>query len=216
MPVAEARGRRDRGLDRVDELAGPLERLLTPSPANRPGDLAGVALLAELAEDRGQLALARLVDELAGGQLRVRVHAHVERRVDRVREAALGEVDLHARDAEVEQHRVGAHAVRGELLEHHRELAAQEAALHGRLLAEPLEVGPRRRVAVDRDQLALAAQISRQQLAVAASAEGRIHHRLARLHGERFPHLLSEDGNVISRVWSQDVRQHPPHSLPSP
>src|SRR5207247_7344305 len=41
MPVAEARGRRDRGLDRVDELTGALERLLAPPPADRAGDLAG-------------------------------------------------------------------------------------------------------------------------------------------------------------------------------
>ena len=216
VAVAEARRRGNRGLDRVDELAGPLERLLAAAASDRPRDLPRVALLAVLLEDRGQVALALLVHELARRELRVRVHAHVERRVDRVREAALREVDLHARDAEVEQHCVGAHAVRGQLLEHDRELAAQEAALHRGALAEPLEVRARSRVPVDRDQLALAAQVGRQQLGVSAGAESRIHHRVARAHGERLPHLLCEDGNVVSRVGSQDVRQHPPHSLPSP
>ena len=40
-----------------------------------------------------------------------------------------GTVELHRRDAEVEQDRVGLDAVRRELLEHERELAAQQARL---------------------------------------------------------------------------------------
>ena len=48
-PVAEARRRGDRGLDRVDELAGALERLLAPAADDRPRDLPRVALLAVVA-----------------------------------------------------------------------------------------------------------------------------------------------------------------------
>src|SRR5207247_1904728 len=73
MPVAEPRGRRDRGLDHVDELAGALEGPLAAAPADRAGDLARVALLAVVAEDLRQLALARLVHELAGRERRARV-----------------------------------------------------------------------------------------------------------------------------------------------
>jgi hypothetical protein len=115
MALAEPRGRRDRALDRLDEVARPLERLLAAAPHDRAGDRAGVPLLAVAAEDLGQLGLARLVDDVGGGEVGRRVHAHVERRVGRVREAALGPVELHRRDAEVEQDRVGAHAVLGEL-----------------------------------------------------------------------------------------------------
>ena len=114
MAVAEARRRRDRALDRVDELAGALERLLAAAPHDRARDLPRVALLAVAAEDRHELALAAssLTMSRARRASCVGVHAHVERRVDRVREAALGPVELHRRDAEVEQDRVGAHAVR--------------------------------------------------------------------------------------------------------
>src|SRR3954449_2882271 len=81
MTVAEPRRRRDRGLDRLDELSSPLERLIAPAAHDRPRDLTRVALLAVLAEDLRQLSLASLVHELAGGGLRRRIHAHVERRV---------------------------------------------------------------------------------------------------------------------------------------
>ena len=216
MAVAEALGRGDRAPDRLDQLAGALERTLAPAPADRAGDLAGIALFAVVAQDRGQLALAGLVDEVGSGFVPVRVHAHVERCVDRVREAALGLVDLHARDAEVEEDSVGAHAVRGELLEHDGEVAAQEARLHRGALPELVEVDPGERVPIDRDQLALAAQVGREQRRVAARAEGRVDDGLARAQRERLPNLLGENGNVISRAGSQDVRQHPPHSLPSP
>src|SRR5690242_9011534 len=129
MPVTEPRRGRDRGTDDLDAPARALDRVLAPAPDDRTRDLARVALLAVVLEDPRQLALAFLVDELAGRELGGRVHAHVERRVGRVREAALGPVDLHRGDSEVEQDRVGAYVVRRELLEHIRELTAKEAAL---------------------------------------------------------------------------------------
>src|SRR5919198_1507150 len=58
MAVAETRGRGDRSLDRLHELAGALKRPLAAATADRAGDLARVALLAVVAEDRGQVALA--------------------------------------------------------------------------------------------------------------------------------------------------------------
>ena len=99
---------------------------------DRAGDRARVPLLAVAAEEERELALLRLVDEVARGELGGRVHPHVERRVGRVGEPALGPVELHRGDAEVEQDRVGLDVVRGELAEHERELAAQQARLHAR------------------------------------------------------------------------------------
>src|ERR671934_161454 len=114
--VAEPGRRRNRPLDRLDELARALERVLAAAPGDRPGDLAGVSLLAVLAEDPCQLALRRLVHQLPGGVVGGRIHAHVERRVSGVGEPALGSVDLHRRDAEVEEDRVRADAVVTQLL----------------------------------------------------------------------------------------------------
>ena len=48
---------------------------------------------------------------------------------------------------------------------------------------------------------------------MAAGAEGGVDDGLARLHGEELAHLVGEDGDVISRVSLQDVRQHALRSL---
>src|SRR5262245_16652842 len=213
MAVPEPGRRRDRGADDVDEVAGALDRLLAASPADRTRDLLRVTLLAVLAEDRDQLALRGLVDELRGGQLRGRVHAHIERRVGCVREPSLRTVELHARDAEIEQDRVRAHAVLGQLVEYDGGLAAQEARLHARVALEAFEVRPHRRVAVDRDETAVAFEVGGEDRCMAAGPEGRVDDGLPGLDREELAHLLGEDGNVISLVWLQDARQHLLRSL---
>ena len=87
MPVPEARGRRDRALDGADELERGLD-----TPALRSWAICGrsgrKALLAVATEDVREVALAPLVDERGGGALVARIHAHVERRVVHVAEAA--------------------------------------------------------------------------------------------------------------------------------
>jgi hypothetical protein len=55
VSVAEAGRRRDRILDRLDELAGPFERLLPPPARDCAGNLLRIALFAVLAKDVGQL-----------------------------------------------------------------------------------------------------------------------------------------------------------------
>ena len=186
----------------------------TPDDAAR--DLARVALLAVRPEDRLELALVVRRENVGGASLVGRIHAHVERRVGRVREAALGAVDLHRREAEVEQHGIRAHAVAGELREHDRVVAAQEPRLHaarGRLHA--VEVRAHGRVAVDRDELPAALEVRDQQPRMAAGAERGIDDRLSRLHVEELAHLLREHGDVISRVCPLHVRQHLRRSLRS-
>jgi hypothetical protein len=99
MALAEARRRRDRGADQLDQLGGALDRRLAARADDRAGDRPRVALLAVAAEDVGQLALAGLVDDLARRDGGAGVHAHVERRVGRIREPALAPVELHRRHA---------------------------------------------------------------------------------------------------------------------
>src|SRR5436190_14704143 len=99
MSITEAGRSRDCVLDRLDELAGPLEGMLAPPTSDRAGNLLRVALLAVLAEDVRQLALGGLVDEVAGGIVGGGIHAHVERRVGCIGEAPLRPVDLHRRNA---------------------------------------------------------------------------------------------------------------------
>src|SRR5437764_10744901 len=102
MPAAETlRGRYAR-LDRVDQIESGLERRVLPPPRDRARDLPGEALLAVAAEELREPALVPFVHDLARVELLLGVHAHVERRVVRVGEAALPGVHLHRGDAEVE------------------------------------------------------------------------------------------------------------------
>ncbi len=215
MPLAEAGGRRDRRLDHVDEIAGAEERLLGAATHDRTGDRARVALLPVAAEDRRQLALVPGVDDRRGGDFAGRIHPHVERRVGGVREAALRPVDLHRRDADVEQDRVGLDAVGRELREHDREVTAEEAHVDSRLRLEAIEVRLRGRVTVDRNELALPVKVGGEETRMTTGAERRIDDGLTRLHGEKFAHLVRENRGVIRCSVRQDVGQHGRHSLRS-
>src|SRR3990172_1638653 len=100
MAVAEAPRRRHRRPDRVHELTRSCERMRAAPTHDLPCDLAREAFLAELPKDVGELPLVGLVDEVARRTWLGWIHAHVERGVDRIGEAALGAIDLHAGDAE--------------------------------------------------------------------------------------------------------------------
>jgi hypothetical protein len=186
---------------------------IASSAHDRPCDLPRVALLAVAAEDQRELALVGLVDELARRELRRRVHPHVERRVGGIREPALGPVELHRGDTEIEEDRVGLDVVRRQLPEDERELAAQQPRRHARRSLEPIEVRAHGGIAVDRDQLPLRAEVGGEQAGVAAGAEGRVDDGLARAHREELAHLVGEDGDVVRRACLQDVRQHRLRSL---
>ena len=215
MPLAEPRGRGDRALDRVHELARPLERLLLAPPDDRARDLLRVPLFAVAAEDRRR-ARARATRSRCRGraQLLRGVHAHVERRVDRVREAALGPVELHRGDAEVEQDRVGLNAVR-------RRAAAgrRRSRRAGGAPCTPERFSKRSKYVRAVGSRSIAISLPRPCRSAASSAAwppapnvasttvspGRTREGLA--------HLVRENGDVISRAGLQDVRQHPLHSL---
>jgi hypothetical protein len=98
--------RRAGGVEQLHQLPCGGERLAGAPPDDLARDLEGEALLAEVPQDSGQLLGVEGVDDLGGGQRGVGIHPHVQWRVVGVGEAALGEIQLHRRDAEVEQHAV--------------------------------------------------------------------------------------------------------------
>src|SRR3954451_5938526 len=65
MATGEAGRHRDRGGDDLDELLCRLDRRAPACADERSRDLAGVALLAQLAQGPGEPALVPLVDDLA-------------------------------------------------------------------------------------------------------------------------------------------------------
>ena len=105
----------------------------------------------------------------------------------------------------------------------HAELLAADLRGKGKLIA--IDRDPSARAYFDRFRRQTAVQgrflrgefsLVLEQLGVPARAEGRVDEGFARAQGKSLPDLLGQDGNVISRAWSQDVRQHAPHSLRSP
>ena len=139
------------------------------------------------------------VDDLGGGQVLLRVHPHVERRVVGVGEPALARVDLHRGHPEVEVDEVGLEALVAQLLEPVGEVGADEARaaldlggeLGERLLGE--------RVAVDADEQPGGAEALGDEAAVAARAHRAVDRDLARLGVQSLDQLPGEDGDV--RAW---------------
>src|SRR5690348_18078063 len=103
VDVARPGSARDRRLHGLHQVARGAER------APRHDELCDPvrpALLAVLTEDSLDLRRVVLVDDLRGGERRLRVHAHVERSVGAEAESALRLVELRAGDAEVEEDHV--------------------------------------------------------------------------------------------------------------
>src|SRR5215213_2052102 len=127
---------RQRALDGRDELAGrPDRRALAPTD-DLARDAVRVRVLAEAPEELSELALVPGVHDLARVDLLARVHAHVERRVVGVGEAALAGVDLHRRDAEVEVDHVRRDALLAQEVEPVGVVHAKEAGLARHLARE--------------------------------------------------------------------------------
>ena len=66
-------------------------------------DLPGAALAALEVEEVREVALVPAIDDVGGGPLALRVHAHVERPVELEREASLRAVQLQRADAEIHE-----------------------------------------------------------------------------------------------------------------
>jgi hypothetical protein len=160
--------------------------------------------IAELPDRARQTVLGPLVDDCRGRKALGRVHAHVERRVVGVGEAALPGIDLHRGHAEVEDDPVGPDAFPPQALERDDEVGAQEAGAAGQIGRELPPALLRGRVAVDRDQLAIRTETLGDQARVAAAAEGAVDEGLARPRVEHVDQLLGEDrfvfGGHITKV----------------
>jgi hypothetical protein len=204
VAAGEAGGSRDRGRDRIDEL----ERRGEVAPAyDLARDAVGVALLAEVAQQAGELPRLPGVDDLGGGQLLRRVHAHVERRVVGVGEAALARVHLHGGHAEVEVDQVRLQVLLQEPVEAGGEVGAHEARAARHVRRQLGEGGFRERVAVDADQQAGRAEPPRDEAGVAGGADGAVDRDLARLRIERLDQLAGEDRDVGAGHVKQDGQE---------
>src|SRR5690606_29104743 len=95
----------ERALDRIGEVAGTLEGTNGAPLFDQPRDAARVALFAEHPDDARQIAHLEAVDNVGSARPFLR-HAHVERAIAAERKSALGLVELHGGDADVQHYAV--------------------------------------------------------------------------------------------------------------
>ena len=102
MRAPPAGAGRDRVAHHLGELAGRGERT---GGHDGVRDAPGEALLAVARDHRRQLGFVVAVHDRGCGQVLLRVHAHVERRVEPVREAPLTAIELRAAHTEIHEDR---------------------------------------------------------------------------------------------------------------
>ena len=161
-------------------------------------DAARMTLLAENENDIGEIALARAGDHI-GRARAVAAHAHVERSVEAEGEAALGAIELHGRDAEVEHHAVGfreAGIVRG-VIEIGKPLLDQREAAIGGL--HQIRAGrDRALVAIDADNFAIGG--GEDGARIAAGAEGGVDIDAAVMHVEHGKRRRAQHRNMAGHA----------------
>ncbi len=186
MATVAAGGGRDGRADDVGELGGGRHR---PGGHDGPYDAAGETALAVVNQQRHQVPLAAVVDDVGRGQRLTGVHAHVEGCVGPIAEPPLGSIQLRRADAEVEQGArdpIDAHAVKGRI-------QTIEAGVHH--LGPGTEGCQCRRRRPDRDRILVEAddgeigQPVEDRRRVAASPQGGVEHDARGNRGEQLDHL---------------------------
>ena len=204
--------------DRVDQIGTAFVRLRGATAANGPCDLAAVALLAVATEEVAELALGQFGQQVGGSLTAARIHAHIERRIDGVREAALRLIDLHRGDAEVEQNRVGLDALDRERAKAVDEIALEETHGHiGVRGAERAGAVLDGRIAVNGDVGTAAVHDLGQHRGVTAGAERAVDDGHAGRHVEQRHDLVREHRIVdrgVSGHHGPGALRHSRRSLP--
>ena len=197
-----ARGHRDRVRDHRDQPSRSGERFLGARGDDPVGDATGEPLLTVNPQDARQVGGGPGVHDGRCRGVGVRIHPHVQRRVHRVGEAALGPIDLQRRKPEIEAD--GLHLLQPCPGQDVREFVVDRVVqLHP--VTEAGQPLPRQRegvrVAVDADQPGVRAGLE-QELGVSAHAQGSVHvHRTGsgQCRAEEFDDASGHHGHVQGR-----------------
>ena len=189
---------RHRLADDVDELARPLDGLYGALPDDELRDAAPPALLAVIVEDAVELLLAVRLDDIVRRELRLRIHAHVERRIVHIREAALRRVDLVRRDTEVKDDAVDERCpLRLEDLLEMREIAVHDVDV----ALDVLEALFRRRdgllILIDADNAALRREQFRDAMGMASASQSTVDIDPFFICHETLDRLLQHDADMM-------------------
>ena len=196
--------------DDVGELRGRVDRRLGARLDDGAGDWRAKTLLAEYEDDVGEIALAGGVHDV-GGARPLAAHAHVERPVEPEREAALGLVELHRGDADVEHDAVDRSWPQlardgveiGEAIFDQRQPAAG-------VLDEIGAERDRRLVAVDADDLAVGGVEDRARIAAGAEGAVDIDAAVTDVEVIRTPARRARECGGLVRQRQQQSRRRPP------
>ncbi len=147
-------------LDEACEFARRGEGLLGAALLDGAGDAARLLFLAEETEDADEIADLGAIDDIGRADTPARRHAHVERTVALEGEAAIGLVDLHGGDADIEHDAIKpAFRARNRSRRTATEWRWRRAAC--RRIDQRLAGGNRIGVAIERDHLGIRGQGSR-------------------------------------------------------
>ena len=182
----------DMRLDGIGKVERALERALLAPPLDHPRDAARMPLLAEEAEDAREIARLEAVDHV-GSRRAGLGHAHVERPVGAEGEAAIGLVELHRRDADVEHDAVDLSL--GKFVEP-RKRSMHQLQPAGKCRSEIRAGLDRVGITIDRDDVGAG---GKQRSRVAARAKGAVDDRLAGAGFERGRDLVEKDRSVVGR-----------------
>ena len=177
--------------DNVGERAGRDDRPLLSRRHDGVRDRAGMPLLAQVENDVGEIALRGARNDGGGGRP-VAAHAHVERPIVAERETPLRRIELHGRDAEIEDDAVRRHDPKTgcDLVKRGEPTFDQGQASAGGL-DQGSAVRNRLRIAIDADHARIGGIEDRRRIAAgskravdidAAGTGGQMPDRLARQH----------------------------------
>ena len=191
----------DHAADDIRQRLGGDDRRLLAGGDDGARDAARMALLAELEDDVGQIALGCLRHHV-GGARPLGAHAHVERAVEPEREAALGLVELHRGHAEIEHDAVDRR--RGRISRATRSSAEKRSSTSvSRPLADCTRPAPLATALWSRSMpmtcASAAARIARR---IAAGAEGAVDINSAVANVQKLERRPREHGNVTGRSAS--------------
>ena len=182
--------------DHGSQIQRPLERLFHPAAQDGRGDPARLALVAVQFEDVSHRPVVPAVDDVGGGLARI-AHPHVQRTVAHEGKAALGLVQLHRGNPNVEHHTVQPRlAAVGKGLGQTGEGCTHQPELARIVVGHSLGMRLHRRIAIEGDHCRAGRQ---NRAGIAAGPEGGVDDHIAGNRSQGLDHFGQQDGGVGRR-----------------
>lgn len=188
-------GARDRSAHNFCQLACCLDRFLSATLNNRPGDPSAVPLLTIGVNQVGQMFGFQAIYQPGGWLATLRIETQIEWAVRSETEASVLVRQLIARQAKIQQHAVNPANL--ELFEHFRQIGKIGVYhAHGQIAQRFPGTFDRVSVSVQRNQVTLRSHEPRQRPSMPAPAQRAVYQYRAGTRSEPFDDLFEQNGNV--------------------